>query len=132
IVGDDHLYPETVRLASIQGAHIAVVLYAPTRAWQIDLAIRERAAENRLCLVACAPQGTAGTMVLNPPRDSLWSTDRVHPYDGTINTPDAVVAGADDEVLDATIHPARSLHREISRDTNLVDGRSWQAAAELL
>jgi len=132
IVGDDHLYPETVRLASIQGAHVAVVLYAPTEDWQIDLAIRERAAENRLCLVACAPQGTAGTMVLNPPHDSLWSTDRNQPYDGTINTPDAVLAPADNKFFDAMIHPARALRREISRDTDLVGGRPWQASAELL
>jgi predicted amidohydrolase len=132
IVGDDHLYPETLRLAAIQGAHVAVVLYAPTEPWQIDLAIRERAAENRLCLVACAPQGTAGTMVLNPPRDSLWSTDRSQPYDGTINTPDAVVADPDNMFFDAMIHPSRALRREISRDTDLVGGRPWQASAELL
>ena len=132
IVGDDHLYPEAVRLAAIQGAHIAIVLYHPTHAWHTDLALRERAAENRLCLVACTPLGVGGTMVLNPPRDSLWSTDRLHPYDGTINNPDAVVAGPDDSILESRLYPARALRREVSRNTDLVGGRSWQASAALL
>jgi hypothetical protein len=108
------------------------VLYHPTHAWHTDLALRERAAENRLCLVACTPLGVDGTIVLNPPRDSLWSTDRLHPYDGTINTPDAVVAGPDDSILESRLYPARALQREVSRNTDLVGGRSWQASAALL
>jgi predicted amidohydrolase len=132
IIGDDHLYPEVVRLAAVQGAHIAVVLYHPTSSWHTDLSLRERAAENRLCLVACTSLGVGGTMVLNPPRDSLWSTDRLHPYNGTINTPDAVVAGPDDPILQSRLYPTRALQREISRNTDLVGGRSWQASAALL
>jgi hypothetical protein len=76
--------------------------------------------------------GVGGTMVLNPPRDSLWSTDRLHPYNGTINTPDAVVASPDDLMLQSRLYPTRALQREISRNTDLVGGRSWQASAALL
>jgi hypothetical protein len=37
-----------------------------------------------------------------------------------------------DTVLVATIHPARSIHRQISKGTNLVDGRPWQHATALV
>ena len=76
--------------------------------------------------------GVGGTIVLNPPRDSLWSTDRLHPYDGTINSPDAVAAGPNDSILESRLYPARALRREVSHNTDLVGGRSWQASAALL
>jgi len=131
-VGDDHLFPEAFRLAAIQGAHIALVAYEPTKPWESELAIRERAAENRLCLVACsASQHEAASMILNPPLDSLWSPQRSSTYDGTINTPDRVGASGDGPVL-GSLHPGRALAREISKDTDLVGGRSWMASAPLV
>lgn len=132
VVGDDHRYPETFRLAAIAGAHVVAVCWQPTQAWETELGMVERAAENRVCVVACAPPGEpVGTMVLNPPADSLWSPERSRPYDGTINTPEMARAHADDVLLAATIHPQRALQREISRDTDLVGGRSWQASSVL-
>ncbi|MGI9621328.1 MAG: nitrilase-related carbon-nitrogen hydrolase [Acidimicrobiales bacterium] len=133
IVGQDHAYPEVFRLAAIQGAHIVAVVWQPTRAVDTDLLLVERAAENRLCLAACAGPGQlGGTMVLNPPLDSLWSPDRERPYDGTINTPEIVRAAPTDQLLEASVYPPRSLSREISRDTDLVGGRSWEASSVLV
>jgi len=131
-VGDDHLFPEAFRLAAIEGAHIALVSYEPTNWWESDLGIRERAAENRLCLVACSSsEHDVASMILNPPLDSLWSPQRSSEYDGTINTPERVRSPDGGPVL-GSLHPIRALAREISKNTDLVGGRSWRASAPLV
>ena len=132
IVGDDHRHPETIRLAALAGAHLVAVCWQPEHRWECDLALVERAAENRVSLAACAPPGPlAATMLLDPPVDSLWNPRRSTAFDGTINTPVRTVAGPDDGLLIGTLHPARAANREVSRDTDLVGGRSRAAAAML-
>ena len=131
LVGDDVLHPETARLAAIAGCHLLAVSHEPVADWQSELALVERAAENRLCLIAAAPEGPHdGTALMSPPADSLWSPERVIAYDGTINTPD-VIRSVDGIAL-GTVHPRRALDREVSRDTNLVDGRPWKGSGILV
>ncbi len=132
IVGDDHRHPETIRLAAVAGAHLVAVCWQPEHRWECDLGLVERAAENRVSLVACAPPGSlAATILLDPPADSLWNPRRSSPFDGTINAPVCTVAGPDDGLLLGTLHPGRAVNREVSRDTDLVGGRSLAAAAVL-
>jgi len=133
IVGDDHRYPEVFRLAAIAGAHLAAVCWQPEHPWECDLALMERAAENRISVVACGPPGPpASTMLLNPPADSLWNPNRSSPYDGTINTPITQRVEPDEGLLIGTLHPGRAVNREVSKDTDLVGGRPWRAAAVLV
>jgi len=132
IVGDDHRYPETFRLAAIAGAHLVAVCWKPASRWECDLALVERAAENRISVAACGPPGPlASTMLLDPPADSLWNPDRSSPYNGTINTPVSLRAEPDDEILIGKLNPGRAVYREVSKDTDLVGGRPWQASAVL-
>ena len=132
IVGDDHQHPETVRLAAVAGAHLVAVCWQPQHRWECDLGLVERAAENRVSLAACAPPGPlAATMLLDPPADSLWNPRRSSLFDGTINSPVCVRAAPDDGLLVGALHPGRAVHREVSRDTDLVGGRSLAAAAVL-
>ena len=133
IVGDDHRYPEVFRLASIAGAHLVAVCWGPEHPWECDLALMERAAENRISVAACGPPGPlASTMLLDPPADSLWNPNRSSPYDGTINTPIIQRIDPDTELLFGTLHPGRAVNREVSKDTDLVGGRPWRAAAALV
>lgn len=132
IVGDDHRYPEIFRLAAIAGSNLVAVCWQPEHAWECDLALVERAAENRLCVAACGPPGPlAATMLLDPPADSLWNPNRSSPYEGTINTPISQRVEPDDELLIGKLHPGRAMNREVSKDTDLVGGRPWQASAVL-
>ncbi|MCE2511995.1 MAG: carbon-nitrogen hydrolase, partial [Acidimicrobiia bacterium] len=132
IVGDDHRHPETIRLAAVAGAHLVAVCWQPEHRWECDLALLERAAENRVSLAACAPPGPlAATMLLDPPADSLWNPGRTQPFDGTINAPVCVRAAPGEGLLVGALHPGRAASREISRDTDLVGGRSLAAAAVL-
>ena len=132
IVGDDHRYPETFRLAAIAGAHVVAVCWQPEHRWECDLALVERAAENRISVAACASPGPlAATTLLDPPADSLWNPNRSSPYTGTINTPVSQRAAPDTELLIGTLHPGRAVNREVSKDTDLVGGRPWRASAAL-
>ncbi len=132
LVADDHRYPEAVRLAAVAGAHMVVVCWQPEHRWEWDLALVERAAENRVSLAACGPAGSAGAAImLDPPADSLWNARRSSAYDGTINTPTTIRAKPTNGFLMATLHPGRALNREVSKDTDLVGGRPWQASAVL-
>ena len=132
IVGDDHRHPETIRLAAVAGACLVAVCWQPEHRWECDLGLVERAAENRVSLAACAPPGPlAATMLLDPPADSLWNPQRSTPFDGTINNPVRTVAALGDGLLVGTLHPGRAVHREVSKDTHLVAGRSLAAAAAL-
>ena len=132
VVGDDIRLPEVARLAAVQGAAVLAVCHRPASPAEVDLMLAERAAENRVCIAAAAPAGpVAGCALIDPPADSLWSPSRSRPFDGTINMPDLrrIEPGAD--ILVGVVHPARARHREISRQTNLVDGRSLAASARL-
>ncbi len=132
IVGDDHRYPETMRLAAIAGAHLAAVCWQPEHSWECDLALVERAAENRVSLAACGAAGPlAPAMLLDPPADSLWDPPRSSPYDGTINMPVIKRAAPTDGLLIAKLHPGRAVNRDVSQDTDLVGGRPWQASKVL-
>ncbi len=132
IVGDDHRYPETIRLAAVAGAHVVAVCWQPEHPWECDLGLVERAAENRISVAACGPpEPLAATMLLDPPADSLWNPGRNSPFDGTINAPVCVRTAPGDGLLVGTLHPGRAANREVSKDTDLVGGRSLAAAAAL-
>lgn len=131
-VGDDIRLPEVARLAAVHGAAVLAVCHQPTSDADVDLALAERSAENRVCVVAAAPAGpVAGCALIDPPADSLWSPSRAHPFDGAINLPDLQRIEPGQDCLIGVVHPARARNREISRQTNLVDGRSLAAAALL-
>ena len=131
-VGDDIRLPEVARLAAVHGAAVLAVCHQPTSDADVDLALAERSAENRVCVVAAAPAGpVAGCALIDPPADSLWSPSRAHPFDGAINLPDLQRIEPGRDCLAGVVHPARAGNREISRQTNLVDGRSLAAAALL-
>ena len=133
VVGDDIRLPEAVRLAAVQGAAVIAVCHRPVCSADVELGLVERAAENRLCAVAAAPGSgpVAGCALISPPADSLWSRERSQPFDGTINMPDVQRIAPGQDALTGVIWPRRARQREISFQTNLVDGRCLAAAARL-
>ena len=127
IVGDDAIYPETARLAALANCDVLAVPFTQLEAWETSIGLVERAAENRVCLVA-ANSGGESLIVSLPPDFTLWSPSRERVFDGTINRPD-VLRGP--TPLRGVVHPARAVNRQISKGTNLVDGRPWQLAGSL-
>jgi predicted amidohydrolase len=132
VVGDDAVYPEVARLAALVSCDVLAVPFAVQERWECTLGLVERAAENRVCLVGSTRPGPLGSgrIVTLPPDFTLWAPSRERTFDGTINQPDVITAGADG-VATGAVHPERALNRQISKGTNLVDGRPWQLATEL-
>lgn len=131
-IGDDIALPEVARLAALAGANVLAVCHRPARAADVELLLVERAAENRLCVVAASPAGAvAGCALISPPAYSLFATDRAQPFDGTINMPEFRRIGSGQDHLLGTIHPRRAAQREVSLRTDLVAGRARAAAARL-
>lgn len=126
VVGDDVLYPEVPRLAALASADVVAVPWSSGgEPWDVSLCLPERAAENRVCLVS---SGAAMMVIDLPPDFTLWAPERTRPFDGTINLPDVIVG---DRLAMAEVHPVRSRNRQISRNTDLVDGRPWRLCESL-
>ncbi|WP_067831797.1 nitrilase-related carbon-nitrogen hydrolase [Actinomadura kijaniata] len=126
VVGDDALYPETARLAAVADADVLAVPFTPREPWETRLGLLERAAENRLNVVAAG--GDAGLVLALSGDFTLW-TAWEGPFTGRISHP--LVTRADGPVTLAPVHPARAVNRLVSKNTDLVAGRPWRAVASL-
>ncbi len=126
VTGDDALYPEVFRLAAIADADAVAVPFTPAEDWELALGLPERAAENRLNVIASGPDDG---MVLALPADfTLW-TEWEGPFEGRISHP--LVTRAAGPVTIAAVHPAQAVNRLVSKNTDLVGGRPAHAVAAL-
>ena len=131
VVGDDAVFPEVARLAALASCDVVAVPFTQQESWETSMGLVERAAENRVCLVAANAAGE-NVIVDLPPDFTLWATSRHRSFDGTINDPDVIRGSEEPGVTTSVIHPARSVNRQISKGTNLVDGRPWALCGPLV
>jgi predicted amidohydrolase len=132
LVGDDALYPEAVRLVALAEAEVLALPFHALEDWELRTGLVERAAENRVNLVASSRTTPAGQgAVIAAQLDfTLWTPwDRE--FDGTINYPVVTHADRDGSPLVASVHPAATANRFVSRGTDVVDGRPWRLASAL-
>ena len=127
VVGDDSLYPETFRLAALQGTEVVALPFTVVERWELSTGLVERAAENRVNVVAASRWTDAGgSAIVTSQRDfTLW-TAWERPFAGSINMPDVRRADATTMVLSGVVHPAATANRLVSRGTDVVDGRPWR------
>ncbi|MEV0420660.1 nitrilase-related carbon-nitrogen hydrolase [Streptosporangium canum] len=134
IVGDDTIFPETFRLAALADADVVAAPFTPSEPWELQSGLLERAAENRLNVVAAGhdgPDGLAGAILAAPRDFTLW-TAWEGPFTGRISHPIVTPVKNDDRVVCADVHPAQAVNRHVSRGTDLVDGRPWRLVGALL
>lgn len=132
VVGDDALYPETFRLAVFQGADVVAAPVHICERWEVETGLVERAAENRVCLVAASRPGPAGAGLIATLHEdfTLMTPWPSRPFDGTISYP--ILTSAPDFGLTSTIvHPARTQNKVLSHRTHVVDSRPWHLAAAI-
>lgn len=132
LVGDDALYPEAVRLAAIAEAEVVALPFSALETWETRTGLVERAAENRVNLVAASrvrPAGR-GVVLAADPDFTLW-TPRDKPFDGRISHP-LVYASDEDGTGLAVVHPSAAANRFVSRGTDVVDSRPWRLASPLV
>ena len=125
ITGDDSLFPETFRLAVIQDADVVAVTGARYEPWELELGLPERAAENRLNVVAAghtADSALSGGIYGLSADFTLWSTQR-GPFTGHISHPEVTRVPPGARSVRAVIRPAQAVNRLVSRGTDLVGDR---------
>ena len=127
VVGDDSIFPETFRLASLQDADVVAVPLNVQEKWELETGLKERAAENRVNLVAASrPSVGGGGSYAVPLVDfGMWRQDRKERFDGVISCPEAVEIAPGAGVTIVELHPSEAANRMVTRDTDLVDGRPW-------
>ena len=127
IVGDDTIYPEAFRLASMQGADVVASPMHVLEKWEVELGLLERSAENRVCLIAASRPTSAGqSLICTLHNDyTLMTPWETRPFDGNISYP--IVTYADDGfgLTTAVVHPAHTQNKEVSKNTDVVNGRPW-------
>lgn len=134
VLGDDALFPETFRSAALADADVVAVPRSPGEPWETRLGLPERAAENRLNIVAAAAD-PAGSLVASicalSPDFTLWTAWQ-GPFTGVISHPEVISASPGATRVRAAVRPAQAVNRAVSRGTDLVAGRPAAALAAVL
>lgn len=130
LVGDDNIYPESYRLAVFEGADVVAAPLHILEAWEVTLGLPERAAENRVCLVAASrPTAVGSSLICTLHNDfTIMTPWETRPFDGNISTPIISQAGAEAGLTQAMVHPAHTQNKEVSKNTDVVRGRPWYLA----
>ncbi|MEU0876327.1 nitrilase-related carbon-nitrogen hydrolase [Nocardia brasiliensis] len=128
VVGDDALFPETFRLAAIQDTDVVAVPRSPSEPWELRLGLTERAAENRLNVVAAGTAesgGLVGAIYALSPDFTLW-TAWSGPFTGVISHPVVTGVPSGSTSVRGLVRPAEAVNRKVSKGTDLVADRpSW-------
>lgn len=124
---DDALYPELGRLLAMRGVDLLLVPAAPLEAWELRTGLVERAAENRMNLVAaCQPSELGSSLVCSLQRDFTVMTPwDERPFDGLLSQPELTRAPQHPGITTATVYPAAASNKVVSLGTDLVRGRAW-------
>ena len=133
VVGGDDVYPETFRLAVLQDAEVALVPTHVIEPWETMIGLLERSAENRMCLVAATRPGVGAPLICTLEQDfTLWTEWAERAFDGRISHPIVTDGNPNEPLTLATIHPARTVNRILTRRTDVVDSRPWWLADALI
>lgn len=134
ICSDDAIYPESFRLVAMQGADVVSVPMLPLERWELDLGLIERAAENRVNLLAATRPGSVGNSFGAALHEDFtifgeWKTRK---FDGVLTRPMITCADTATGITAITLHPKNAENKVVSHRTHLIDGRPWYLLAPLL
>lgn len=134
VVGDDTLYPETGRLAGLTGAAVVAAPLELIEPWEASLGLVERAAENRVHLVAASRASLAGTSLIAalPTDFTIMTPWAERAFDGVLSAPPVSRARLGPGVLRATLAPTAAANKVVSHRTDLLANRPWRLLAALL
>jgi len=134
VTSDDSIYPEMFRLLAFAGVEVAFVPVAPLERWELKTGLVERAAENRINLLAPAASGPLGTgfaaclqtdfTVMTP-----WEE---RPFDGILSQPEITRAEPGARITMVRLRPASAANKIVSLGTDLVNGRPWKLAGAIV
>ncbi len=131
LASDDTLYPETFRLLALQGVEVVLVPLAPLEDWELRTGLVERAAENRINLLACAADtqfGESLACVLQTDFTVLTEWQE-RPFDGLLSQPELTRFPGTSGVFPVILRPANAANKVVSENTDLLADRPWQPCA---
>lgn len=123
--GVDSIYPEVFRVAALRDVDVVAVPVTTAEGWELALGLPERAAENRLNVVAATPVHQEAAVFALSPDFTLWTAWQ-GPFTGRISHPVVTTVPAGQAAGRADVAPAQAANRLVSRQTDLVDGRPWR------
>lgn len=125
--GDDAIYPELGRLLAMRGVDLLLVPCAPQEPWELRTGLVERAAENRINLVAaCQPGPCGSSLVCALQKDFTVMTPWAErAFDGLLSQPILTRAAPHAGLTLASVYPANAANKVVSLGTDLVRGRAW-------
>ncbi len=129
LVGNDSLYPELVKLAALDGAHLLAVPLGTTEPADTTLGLPSRAAENRLCILASGRAGHGGLIASLEGEFTLMEHWPTRVFDGNINTP--LLTWQRGEVTQGLLNLRAAANKLMSAQTDLLADRPWQLCAPL-
>ncbi|MEE2002957.1 nitrilase-related carbon-nitrogen hydrolase [Alkalimonas sp. MEB108] len=123
---DDAIYPETMRLVAMQGAEVVLVPLQLQERWLTDTGLVERAAENRVNLVA-ADHHSGHHLICDLQTDfTLMTPWKERAFDGLLSAPVIIRGQPGQPVLQAEIHPQAAANKVASHRTHLIANRPWR------
>jgi predicted amidohydrolase len=127
IVGDDSLYPEVAKVMAIRGVDVLAIPFEAKEAWEVELGLVGRSAENRVCVVAATrPKAFGGSLIITQWRDfQIFTPWKDREFTGTINEPRVFRAPREAGLFTADIHPETARFKMMSYNTELIQGRPW-------
>lgn len=130
---DDSCFPESFRLAALASADTVIVPVLPQEAWELRTGLLERAAENRVNLLAAMQPGPLGrSFGASLPKDfTLLTPWEEREFDGVLSQPPVTTAGPGPGLVRFQIYPRQAENKVVSRGTDLLAGRPWRLLAPL-
>ncbi len=125
--GHDGLYPELGRLLAMRGVDLLLLPCAPQEPWELRTGLVERAAENRINLVAACQPGVQGSsLICALQKDFTVMTPwQERAFDGLLSQPVLSRAKPWPGLTRARVYPAAAANKVVSLGTDLVRGRAW-------
>ena len=132
--GDDVIYLEMFRLLVINGAEIAAVPFTAKEQWELTTGLIERAAENRLNMLAVtrsSPLGASFGCSLHKDFTVLteWESRE---FDGKLTYPIMTNARDSAGITYVELTPKWAANKIVSRGTDVVRGRAWTLAQPIV
>ena len=132
VCGDDAIFPETFRLLALEGVGTVLVPADFLEVWEAGTGLVERAAENRVNIVAASHRDSAADgLICSLQRDfTITMPWRERSFDGLLTAPETIRASG--PLTLAPVHPQAAANKICSPGTHLLDSRPWNLLGALV
>jgi nitrilase len=129
VAGDDGIFPEAFRMLAMRGAEIAIAPVSPLEDWELRTGLLERAAENRVNLLAPASGKEMGFAAGLQEDFTVLTEWKTRAFDGLLSQP--ILTRAKAPITHVMLYPSCAANKVVSRNTDLLAGRPWYLADAL-